>query len=390
MMLTIHIGTLIVVLISGHIVTGLMGGFFLARRKKDSTFYTFLLARFCDALAWGLLSLKGYLSNRLSMLVGGALLILGSAFQIIAFFLVKERLTLHIKRICYCVTYLFLFLLSWTLHLFHYNDVVHMAVLSFSLAGLWSIPCYYSFSNKSASSFQKFMSYVYGVWIIFLIFKTFEVLYFYVPISPITDHPYHILFFLWQYVVMMVGNIGLILLSKEKTDRQLTKYATYDELTDLYNRRAFFIRAKECLSFCTRHQTPVTFFMMDLDNFKKINDKYGHMVGDIVLKHFASTLKKQLRGYDILGRIGGEEFTALLPGVSEKEAYGIAQRLRNSVAESVVHILHYSIKYTVSIGITSVVPTQYTTIEQLYRVGDQALYQAKQNGRNQVVAANLK
>jgi len=130
--------------------------------------------------------------------------------------------------------------------------------------------------------------------------------------------------------------------------------------------------------------------MMDLDNFKKINDKYGHMVGDIVLKHFASTLKKQLRGYDILGRIGGEEFTALLPGVSEKEAYGIAQRLRNSVAESVVHILHYSIKYTVSIGITSVVPTQYTTIEQLYRVGDQALYQAKQNGRNQVVAANLK
>jgi diguanylate cyclase (GGDEF)-like protein len=121
-----------------------------------------------------------------------------------------------------------------------------------------------------------------------------------------------------------------------------------------------------------------------LDHFKKINDFYGHMMGDLVLKNFASTLKKQLRGYDVLGRIGGEEFTALLPGVGEREAYGIAQRVRSSVEGTAVN---HTIKYTVSIGVSTLVTNENTTIDHLYRLGDHALYQAKQNGRNQVCAA---
>ncbi|HBR08126.1 MAG TPA: GGDEF domain-containing protein, partial [Clostridiales bacterium] len=105
---------------------------------------------------------------------------------------------------------------------------------------------------------------------------------------------------------------------------------------------------------------------------------YGHIMGDMVIKSFAVTIKRQLRGYDILGRIGGEEFTALLPGVGEQEACSIAQRLRRSVENNLVN---NTIKYTVSIGITTLVPDECTTIEDLYEQGDTALYEAKQNGR---------
>jgi diguanylate cyclase (GGDEF)-like protein len=384
MMLTIHIETIIIALIAGHIVTGLLGGLYLARRKKDVTFYTFLLARLCDALAWALLELGERLPNQLLILTGSSLLMFGSALQIIAFFSVKEHLTPQVKRICGWVVVVFLILLPLALSFFGSGHNIRTAVASFSLAVFWSIPVYSSIHDKRASPLQKLITYVYGVWIVLLIFKTFEVLYFYIPVTPATGNAYHILFFLWLYLVMLTGNIGLVLLSKEKSDRILTRAATYDELTDLYNRRAFFLRAKECISFCARQKIPISFLIMDLDHFKKINDFYGHMMGDLVLKSFASTLKKQLRGYDVLGRIGGEEFTALLPGVGEREAYGIAQRVRSSVEGTAVN---HTIKYTVSIGVSTLVPSENTTIDHLYRLGDHALYQAKQNGRNQVCAA---
>lgn len=381
MMLNIDIGTLIVVIVAGHAFAGLLGGFYLTKRKKDATLYTFLLARFLDAFAWTLLGLRGCIPNWLSVLVGNPLLMAGSVLQIVSFLSVKGRLTPQLKRMCYTIALLFLLLFQLALSLYSTRDTMRVAIISFAMAALWSVPVYFSLRDKSASPLQKLITFVYGMGIIFLILRGVGAILLKLPMILLSNHLFNILFFLWLYLITLVGNIGLILLSKEKADLILTKAATYDELTDLYNRRAFFIRAKECLAFCARQQTPVSFFIMDLDHFKKINDFYGHIVGDMVIKNFAVTIKRQLRGYDILGRIGGEEFTALLPGVAEQEACGIAQRLRGSVEKNVVD---NAIKYTVSIGIATLVPDECTTIEELYERGDAALYEAKQNGRNQI------
>ncbi|HBR08127.1 MAG TPA: GGDEF domain-containing protein, partial [Clostridiales bacterium] len=298
MMLNIHIGTLIVVIVTGHAFAGLLGGFYLAKRKKDATLYTFLLARFLDAFAWTLLGLRGCIPSWMSILVGNALLMAGSALQIVSFLSAKGRLTPQLKRRCYTIALLFLLLLQLALSLYSAQDAMRTALVSFSMAMLWSMPVYFSFRDKSASPLQKLITFVYGVGIIFLIFRGVGAMLSEQPMALLSNHLFNILFFFWLYLTTLVGNTGLILLSKEKADLVLTKAATCDELTDLYDRRAFFLHAKECLAFCARQQTPVSFFIMDLDHFKKINDFYGHIVGDMVIKNFAVTIKRQLRGYD--------------------------------------------------------------------------------------------
>lgn len=128
--------------------------------------------------------------------------------------------------------------------------------------------------------------------------------------------------------------------------------------------------------------------LMDLDNFKIINDLYGHYYGDKVLIDFSNSIKKHLRAYDLFGRFGGEEFTVLLPGTNEKEAVEIAERLRHIIETNTV-LAKNEIKYTVSIGIVTLVPDESTTLDLLYKLSDDALYKAKRNGRNRTEIASV-
>ncbi|MFV0352811.1 MAG: GGDEF domain-containing protein [Oscillospiraceae bacterium] len=190
-------------------------------------------------------------------------------------------------------------------------------------------------------------------------------------------------FFITLYMTMLVGNMVIILMSKEKTDESIANAATYDDLTGIFNRRTFLAYTRDNIALFTKRQKPISFLIMDLDHFKKINDQHGHFVGDIVLKDFAATISAQLRQEDIFGRIGGEEFTVLLPGTSGTEAVIIAERLKSSIEKSVVNDIHY----TVSIGVVTVIPTETTTADLLYKTGDEALYIAKSKGRNRIEVA---
>ncbi|MDP2559697.1 sensor domain-containing diguanylate cyclase [Psychrobium sp. 1_MG-2023] len=161
----------------------------------------------------------------------------------------------------------------------------------------------------------------------------------------------------------------------------LFKLATTDELTGIHNRRHFFCLADIEQKRCQRIGTHSSILMLDLDEFKEINDQFGHAAGDQVLKDFCQTINDQLRPYDIFGRLGGEEFAILLPETDNATALLIAERLRESVEKMTALYGSCQIKVTVSIGLSS-----YTkgTLDQAMSSADRCLYQAKSSGRNQI------
>jgi len=168
--------------------------------------------------------------------------------------------------------------------------------------------------------------------------------------------------------------------------KELEQKAHIDYLTGLHNRGYFMTQAAQELAKALRYKNKMSLFMLDIDNFKKVNDAYGHKIGDLALKKLAEIFKATLRSVDIVGRIGGEEFAVLLPETDIDNALEVAERLRKNFAESAVNIgTDLSIHVTVSIGVSEL-DHDTNNLETLLHMADSALYEAKNNGRNRVVA----
>lgn len=188
-------------------------------------------------------------------------------------------------------------------------------------------------------------------------------------------------------VLMILGNNGFILLAKEQTDEKLLALANIDGLTGILNRRAFIEQTGRNLRYFARSKKPVSFMMIDIDSFKKVNDTYGHFVGDIAIRTVAREVQNQLRSYDFLARFGGDEFVVLLPGTGESDSNIVAERLRNVVESKVIYDERIKLQITISIGVVTAIPQNTTTIEMLYKLGDWALHEAKRAGGNCMVRA---
>lgn len=176
------------------------------------------------------------------------------------------------------------------------------------------------------------------------------------------------------------------------TDRKLLqmkleRQAHTDYLTEVSNRRYFMEQAELELSRSVRYSNSLSVLMMDIDFFKRINDSYGHKIGDAVLKKLAEICRETLREVDIIGRIGGEEFAVLLPETGTVEAAEAAERLRQSLANAQVPLENnLFLQFTVSIGVSSL-NAKDNTIGVLLNLADNALYEAKESGRNKVSIA---
>ena len=156
-----------------------------------------------------------------------------------------------------------------------------------------------------------------------------------------------------------------------------------DSLTEISTRRYFLERLGEEIRRSMRHKSNLSFLMLDLDYFKETNDKFGHLVGDVVLKEVSAILKSDLREIDVIGRYGGEEFSILLTGIDRKGAYQVAERIRESIEAAVFKAYDEVVTSTVSIGI-AVFPEDGVDLESLIESADKALYKAKESGRNRV------
>ena len=195
-----------------------------------------------------------------------------------------------------------------------------------------------------------------------------------------------IVVFAIEIVLYVVGTAFIVLiLAKDRTVNRYKMAAATDPLTGLLNRRGFFEAAGSLMAISRRQRmAPVSVLVFDLDHFKAINDKSGHATGDAMLQLFAKIARETLRATDIVGRLGGEEFVALLPSTAAEAAVA-AERVRVTFAVASIVSDGRRIAATVSIGVASGSPA--TAIDLLITRADDALYRAKGNGRNRVEIA---
>ena len=192
------------------------------------------------------------------------------------------------------------------------------------------------------------------------------------------------------------GSITVVtdLSERKKLEQALRDLATRDELTGLYNRRAFNTILEEEASRHEYHSCPVSLVLLDVDHFKKVNDNYGHQIGDEVLQWIARLVTSNSRSQDRVARFGGEEFAVVLPETCTEEAREVAERLGQMIAETDFVLGQgtktgpFSTKITVSLGVATLTPGG--SLDSLISDADKALYRAKRSGRNKIVQAHTR
>jgi len=199
--------------------------------------------------------------------------------------------------------------------------------------------------------------------------------FFLVQISPIRNH--------------RSISIGHVLVFVDITDRkfaemELQRLARTDALTGVTNRRRFFEVAETHFARAQRYNHPLAIMMLDMDHFKQVNDRYGHLAGDLILQTVATECQSHLRGSDVFARYGGEEFICLLPEQDGAGAFETAEKIRKILEQAQTWYESQPICVTASVGLAVLREEVDLTLEELIDRADQALYSSKSNGRNKV------
>ncbi len=180
----------------------------------------------------------------------------------------------------------------------------------------------------------------------------------------------------------------LLAMAKERTEYRHRTAAMIDPLTSIANRRSFLHDGNELIRQLASEPVPTAVLLIDLDHFKSINDRFGHAVGDRVLQVFAQVARETVRSCDLIGRLGGEEFAAVLYNAGREKAIAFAERIRSSFAEAASDLEGRPLAATVSIGLVAN-EDRALDLAALLGLADQALYHAKERGRNRVEVASL-
>ncbi len=180
------------------------------------------------------------------------------------------------------------------------------------------------------------------------------------------------------------ARIGVVLHLIELQEKRL-ELANTDELTGIYNRRHFFQVFEREVLRAKISATPLSLMLFDIDHFKNVNDTYGHLAGDMILKQMGQVLNENRYPLDVVARYGGEEFIVLLPHMSKEKAIDTAEKMRRTIDEHLWNIGNQEISISVSIGLVSLETIDTTNLKEIVQRADDSLYTAKENGRNQVV-----
>lgn len=196
--------------------------------------------------------------------------------------------------------------------------------------------------------------------------------------------------FLISFISLLGTGFGFVLASFERMARQMEEMASMDGMTGCLNRSTTDTLLAHSLERGRREGAPVAFALLDLDHFKQINDRHGHRAGDDALRAVVQAVKARLRGADVLGRMGGEEFGLILPATDAPGAQRLVDDVRRSIEQlSLRDAQGRVVALTVSAGVAVAASNQDIGAERLYALADQALYRAKDEGRNRVQVWNV-
>lgn len=374
--------TLLVCLFFGNLLTVLLIMAYRSRYLKDGTYRLFLTAKLLQLLIVGLQVLQNQVSVSY---IFPFMILFGFAWGVAEALALLKMVGVYSARIrqVYCLFAAASASGLMAIDLLHWKDSSQLIIWNL-LAGILFIayPAYILSFKLKDTPLQKLMGLMYGIVIAAVAGRAVVELS--LPVLVGAPSVYLVDFFnAGMYLLMFLGNAGFMLLSREQNYAELERVATYDELTGVLNRRAFVLRARPLIAAAAREAVPFSFLLLDVDNFKQVNDTFGHDTGDMVLRDFARKIEGCLSSGDLFGRFGGEEFAVLLHRADEGDSDDLAERLRLSVQNSVID--GALLPYTISIGIITVHSGERVPLDTLYKLSDTALYQAKQQGRNRAV-----
>ncbi|WP_318616570.1 GGDEF domain-containing protein [Sporosarcina sp. YIM B06819] len=378
--------TIILLLGIGYLFTLILIGAYGHNHTKGLTVKTFLLAKCSQTIAWFCMVFRGEIPDFLSISFANSMLFIGTSLEIIALLSLQNTLRLKTK-----IIYLVLTLLSiigfQLIVLFYNEENIRIAYSSFVIA-LFLIPVYGMVLGKTTTFLMRIIGSLYLLVIAATLVRgVTALLTTTVWTSLYTPGLYQLIFLLSIYLVTNLGNLGFVLLMKEKADHELIRLASYDDLTGTLNRRIFTEKANQYLTDYSKKGQPLSYLLFDIDNFKTINDTYGHHVGDQVLQDLTTRIKQHLGQEDLLVRYGGDEFGVLMLGKDETDSNEVAEQIIQSLNGSFSRDLPMT--YTISLGALTVIPDQHMQLETLYTTCDEALYKAKGNGRNCVFRSHI-
>lgn len=381
MNLLLDMKTIFIVLVTGHVFTVFLICAYWRDHRTDKTITTFFLAKVVQAFSWTLLTLRGGIPDVFTISIANSFLFLGTTFEMIAILKLLNVLTKRIRMAYLLMAFIDIFAFHLAI-LFFNTESNRIAVASFGTAMLMILPVYHFVYKGQSSRLRRILGLFYLFLTLALCGRGLVTLFSSHTWSFFTPGLFQTLSFLGLYLVMLIGNTGFILILKEQTDQELIRLASFDDLTGALNRRVFFSEAKKCLAACSKEKKPLSLLLFDIDYFKKINDKYGHDVGDQVLRELSKNIQEYISNGHYFSRFGGDEFAILLPEMDELESMKLAKEICKRIENSLFPDLNLS--YTISMGILTTVPSIETELEAMYVACDQALYEAKRNGRNGV------
>src|SRR5450830_968068 len=378
-MVHIDIQTLVLALALGNLSLCAALFFFEYERKKSFSMSTWALAKQCQAVAWCLLYFRGLLPDFFSILLGNSLLFAGMALDAGALWQAAGRSRWRRIVLPALGLAVVLFAGAWL------SDVrpalrsagASLVVAGFFLAGVVAL----CLKRSEASMLRRFL--VVSMGLLSLLIAARGLL---AVLAPGLDGEWmQLAGFGALYLMMLTNAFGYLLLSRENLALELARLEVQDTATGVPNRRGFYQALAPWMVLARRPGLPTALVVLKIDHFKRVNDSYGHPVGDAVLKTMVDICRQQLRDSDLMGRLGGAEFAIQLPRTTLADALMVAERIRAAVASLPVKTERAVLSLTASLGVTTVRAEDSTV--SMFQRADEALQAAKQAGRNRVMEA---
>lgn len=384
--MTADIPTLLLIIIASSVVVSgalllLNGG-----QRRDGLQY-WAGALLLSAAAHGLLLLYGRIPLVISVVLGNMLL----SAAVVGFLMAVRRF--HGLALRWRWNLAPIVMMAVPMYVFQHAFASRVVAAGFSLAAqlgcvLWVLLRHQPQRAEGVSRGALLLAIGLAVMLITMLARASAALFFSLQIATILQgNLVQTLTFMVSFMATLIASFGFVFMAKERTDDANVRLATQDALTGVANRRALMLALEHELARAQRQRTPLALLMLDIDHFKRVNDHYGHLAGDQVLRHVVDVMGQHLRAQDLLGRYGGEEFLLLLPGTDLHGAQQLAQQLCQTVQAASCEWGDQHIRVTASVGVSGFGGDSQVGWEALLQAADKALYRAKENGRNRVEVA---